>query len=190
MLFFPDACWSWTLKYCLYPFIYLFIATWKDREQRLIHKMNSRVPEAERMGCCWSSYRRTWAACVLFPIQRPWAKSPKLSVLWRSDFCDEYQVTVPSSQGYGAGLINELVICFEIHWSDLSACTIKALVCVLIYVQIDYSRLLLLFPNLVISCLLAALLPDCSPVFCPYSSFLYCPYFLHCIKHGHLYCHR
>lgn len=69
-----------------------------------------------------------------------------------SDFCDDCQVMVPSSQKYGAGLINKLVMCFEIHWSDLSVCTIKALVPVLIYVQTDYSCLLTMSSQVCLLC--------------------------------------
>ena len=160
----------------------IFFVAWSGHEYSLIHDMNSCVPEAQRMD------GRTWAAWVLFPTWWPWAKSLNHSVPWFSDSCDEYQVTVPSSQGYGASLINELVICFEIHLSDRSACTIKALVCVLIYVQIDYSWLLTLSSQACLLCF--CLTPQCGHVFCPFSSFLYCPYFLHCVKHGSLYCHH
>ena len=102
-----------------------------------------------------SSCGRIWTVWVLFPAQWPWTKPLRHSV---QSFSDDYQVMVPSSQGYGGGLINELVMCFEIHWFDLSACTSKALVPVLIYVQTDYSCLLLLSPNRVISSLLVLLL--------------------------------
>lgn len=59
---------------------------------------------------------------------------------------------VPSSQGYAAGLINDLVTCFEICWSDRSVCTIKTLVPVLIYAETDYSSLLTLLSQVCLLC--------------------------------------
>ena len=139
-----------------------------------------------------SSCQRVCTAWVLFAVRWPWAKSLNHSVPPFSDFCDDYRLVKLRYPGprYGVGLINGLVMCFEIHWSDLSACTVKALVPVLIYVQTDYSRLLLLSPNRVISSLFAVLLLDLS-VWPPFLTtlFLYCFCFLHCIKHRHFYCH-
>lgn len=69
-------------------------------------------------------------------------------------------------------LINKLVTCFEIHWSDLSACVLEALVPLFIYVQTDKSCLLLLSPNRIISGLCAVLLLTFLFVhlFCPLCS--------------------
>lgn len=110
------------------------------------------------------------------------------TILWLLWWLSSYSTYLPGVNG--AGLINELVMCFEIHWSDLSACTIKALVPVLICVQVDYSCLLLLFPKHVISSVFAVLLLDWS-VWPPFLTTLFFYYFcfLHCIKHRDLYCH-
>lgn len=68
-------------------------------------------------------------------------------------------------------------MCFEIRWSDLLDCTVKPLVSVLTYVQIDYSCLLSMSSQVCLLDFWLTCLATFSGRFIPR------------IKHRHLYCH-